>query len=137
MNRDELAARAAVLRQMASFIESLPELGDAYYGGMQINIFFNTKEELAVAARAIGSFEKVATDSHFWLRKNFGDRPDDQIDFCVARDKVCKRVAKTIVKPARPEVLLPAEPEREETVFEWECPDSILAPEESEAVEAG
>lgn len=138
------------LRDMANFMEKVQDvpLPDAVsavvYGG---NVHFadgkhypmDSKEGLAIIADRIGQCEKEY-GSYFTLIKKFA--PGIAIQWMMIRDQVCEKIVTgTITRPAEPEKIIPARPERVEELFEWKCapimaalpkPDSIEMPEEGE-----
>ena len=112
------------MRDLANFLEENPDVKFDAYPGFTA---FVKADELPVVARKIGAAEKVASDMFYSLRKWFGPIC---MDWTCDREQVCQKVATgTRVIPAEPErtVVLPAKPEREEVVYEWKCPDSLLA----------
>lgn len=121
---------AADLRAMADQMESIQDMDEITYGGIQLNCFVKDADGLATVGRRIGKFTKMSGDNYFWIRKKFPNGAE--IDFVIAHDKICKRIEEKIVVPAKPERILPAEPEHEETVVKWECPESIFQGAESE-----
>ncbi len=108
---------------MADFLESHEGRFDPPDGQVMLNVWppvgVNQKQWLADMARICGHAKKLAQDKYFFVRKSCGQVV---LDFNVYRDKVCKRrqVGTRTV---------PAQPEREEPVYEWDCPDSLLREE--------
>jgi hypothetical protein len=105
------------MRAMVDFFEQHPELKHPYYEN--INIFVDTKEEMAIFARASG-WAKEYNDSWFMLRRTFGD--DITLDVNIQRSTVCRQVevGEKLV-PAQPAV-----PEHVKKVYEWVCDDAVL-----------
>lgn len=115
------------LRAVADFFEQNPEVEAEDYPHT-FNFPGRTKEDLAVAAKALGHAEKQVTDSHFVIHGVIGGHI---LDFYNNRDAICERikvgekVIPAVTLPARAEaVIIPA---RIEEVYEWKCPDSLLA----------
>ena len=84
-----------------------------------INAFADTREEIAAVART-GSWRKAFAGDWFSLRREFGGSV--ALDVSIQRAQVCKRVVVG-------KMTLPAQPEREVEQVEWQCEDSLLAPE--------
>jgi hypothetical protein len=116
-------------RQLADFLEANPAPG--CIKGMfweTWNLFVNSKEEMAEAARWLGSCDKHTKGNWFCLTRKFGNI---SAEVNIEHERVCERVkVGERVVPARPERVLPAEPEKVEEVYEWKCPESILRPNE-------
>lgn len=111
------------LRNVADFLEKRPSLkvGFTY---LSINLFVETKEELAEAIRELGTCDKRSVGEWLTARKSFG--PHVCLEVNAPHDKCCERVVVgTKVIPAKPSV-----PERIEEIVEWRCPTSILQPGE-------
>jgi hypothetical protein len=83
------------------------------------------REMLADLAKRLGSGEKVYYGDFFWFKHSFG--PHVLVDAACNRETVCERVVvgKKLV-PAHGEIVLPAEPEKEIDIVEWNC-HSLLA----------
>lgn len=114
------------LRDFADWLEAHPVLPPTLYGlpNGRILLFVKDKDQLAAAARWLGTCEKVVTEDWFSLVKTFGPIA---LEALIERPQVCERVKiGEKVIPAQPERVLPAEPERVEEVYEWQCPESIL-----------
>lgn len=112
------------LRDMANFIERHP---DAVCEFTHVHICEFDKIT-ALARRGYGLLKKEVTSNWFMLVKEFGPRV--KIEWNESRERVCKKVSKgTKVIPAEPAktVTIEAKPERVEEIFEWECPESLLA----------
>ena len=113
------------LREAANWIEAndLPiqmELGTPPY----LNLWCANGDEMAVIAKSFSPFEKHFGDSCLvWINRQFAGL---QVQVTAWKDAVCRKIEKRTIKPAQPEILLPAMPEREEVIVEWECPQSIL-----------
>lgn len=113
------------LRALADWLEQ-KDVGGlvANEGILSINVFLHSKEELAAHAKLIGSFTKQASGGYFFLRKEFS--PCVRIEWNVKQDDVCEKVITQRVRPAEPEMVVPAKPERIEEIVEYVCPESIL-----------
>lgn len=125
------AAYIAGLREFADWLESVPIEAPISCDGFRV--FTYRKDVLLAMRRATGLSQKEMQGDYLRFIKHFSGGHY----FQVYSDKknTCERVKvgeKTI--PARPETVLPAEPEKVVEVFEWLCPESILA--DSEPVEA-
>jgi hypothetical protein len=112
------------LRELADFMESHPDINLG--GWMCLNLFVNTREELADMARKVGTCQKKISGDYYFLQRDFGGGVTLEIN--CSRDKVCAKVSKgKKIVPAKPERVLPAEPEQEIEEFEYVCPDSLLS----------
>ena len=115
------------LRELADFYDQHPEvkLPGSVSG---FSIFGANKEELAIGARAFGKAEKLFTETAFQLVKTFPSGL--KLEFYKCRESVCERVevgeevVPAHVIPATEEVFIP---ESVKKIYEWRCPDSILA----------
>lgn len=119
----EKAAYIAGLREFANWLESKP-IGRPHSDG-RILFCSQSKKEFFAIRRACAIAEKDLHGDYVHFVKRFsGD-----VSFVLFAEKslTCERVkVGTKIVPAKPQVTLPAEPEREEEVWEWQCPDSIL-----------
>lgn len=125
----------AALRQLADYLES-HEITDTYknrwsgkdedlFSAPHLEVYTDNKELFGNICGAMGSFIKEVSDySTGAVHKlpsgaYFGVR--------ASRSVVCKRVivgTKTV--PAKEEEIIPAEPEHEEEIVKWECPESFI-----------
>lgn len=126
--RRELVAN---LRDMADFIENVE--GVPLPDGIALSVYqgilpfengmhygMDTKEGAALLADRIGSFNKAYTDNLITFRKTFGEYAS--IHWMMYREKVCERVqVGTVRKAAEPEKVIPAVPEHDEPIYEWNC----------------
>ena len=121
----ERADMIAGLRNLADFLEQTPEFDD-FCLPLEVLSFAKGKMQLAATAKLIAPCIKQTCGDWFYFIRDFGG--EVRIKACIERTALCEKVevGKRIV-PARPETVLPATPEKEETVWEWVCPDSILA----------
>lgn len=119
MSKENGASKGAVidgLRALLDFLEEHPHLQPNHYM-WPITFWAETPEELAAAARDMKVVTKEASDLFFTLTRDFGGGV--QFSVRIPRAQLCTRrqVGTRIV---------PAQPEHEEPVYEWDCPDSIL-----------
>lgn len=127
------------LRNVADFFETHPELKAPYevtrgekltvgfFGEITDDLDIDSKEGAAAFVRIVGGrIKKDANDSHLIL---VADKGSFAVRAVASRDALCERVQTgTRIVPATEETFIPAQPEREEPVYEWRC-NSILAPE--------
>ena len=117
------------LLKLAKFLRDNPEFTAP--GVMTLNLFVKSKEEFAAQMRCIGSCEKWTIGNYMFVSKSFSRSVT--LDLNCQRDKVCERVqvGERVIpaEPERtvPETTIPAKPETREPIFEWQCPDSLLA----------
>lgn len=131
------------LRELADFVESkdFPEKWASYFGTETafdkptLNFSVQNKNDFGKIAAAMGSFEKLRDSYSTGALKKM---PSGAIIHLTAsREVVCKKiVVGTRTVPAKPERILEAEPEREEEIVEWECPESFVALKEEETAHA-
>jgi hypothetical protein len=112
------------LRELADYLESNEAVPLPYLG--QFDAFVCNKDELADAARAMGSCDKVASGAWFYLRKSFS--AGIQLHVNINRDIVCERVQTGTKKVKMPAQQALPEREVDEPVYEYHCPDSIMRP---------
>lgn len=115
------------LRKLADFIEAHAELFE-YSMPVKIDLFAHNREEFAEKIRKMGGGDKKEQFGWFIFEKKFGQH---SIELNIQRDRVCTKVktGTKIVSKIDPEYLETAPRiEVEEDVYEWECPESILAP---------
>jgi hypothetical protein len=103
---------------MASAVERLPESSAMYVSSVCV-LAKDIHQLLAMRAAIGGAWKKDVYDSTFALNNG-------EISIIADRDQVCRKVTREVAVPARPEIVLPAEPKRVETVTEWECPESLM-----------
>jgi hypothetical protein len=114
------------LRAIADFFEQHEEIGLPHDAEYFSYFSAQTKEEMALLSRALGSCNKKYGDWQFILSRNFGAVTFRAI---VSREQICKRVV--VGKKAIPGHVLPAKPEEyipahEEDVIEWQCDEPLL-----------
>lgn len=118
------SALAAVLREVAAFVEGLDiDIPESLVSG-SIGLHGLSKDDLAALARASRKITKhVSSDgSTFWLERGFG--LDVRLNaFARSRAEVCRRVV--VGTEDVPERVTPAHTRE---LVEWEC-DPLLAPE--------
>ncbi len=120
----------AGMRELADWLEDHPDVKRPSIWTTTINIFAADKEKLIELRRATGLSQKVEAGEFFMFRKEF--RGGWKVDLNVNKQHTCERVkVGTKVVPAKPprSIELPAEPEKVEDVYEWKCPETILASE--------
>lgn len=131
MNKTEYVA---ALRELAAFVEGkdFPDRWTGYWGGNDsfptptLDFLVITKNDFGALARALGSFTKEASSSYTSVRKQL--ESGVMVSVSAPREKVCKKIVIGKRKlAAEPETIIPAKPEREEDVVEWECPESFVA----------
>jgi hypothetical protein len=113
------------LREMADFADRHPDLFNSR--GEKFNIFATDAKDFARKARALGKADKIQEGSFYILRRRFGPH---MVDLNIFRKELCEKVlvGTKIVSRQDPE-LIAAVPviEVTEDVYEWHCPESILA----------
>ena len=100
------------LRDAADFLEAHPAL-ETPFGRLAVNVFVDTKEELAEYART-AAWKKGGNDSYFWLKRDIGSL---SYEVNINREQVCRRiVVGTDTIPAQ-------------TVekIEWACDEPLMA----------
>lgn len=124
------------LHEAAEFLERNREKLDDLrmcYPGALVWFFVDEPDHLANYLTGLGHrSSKEASGDCFNVDYKFGD--SFTLQFTQHRSHVCKRIEREVVHPALPETIIPAKPERVETVVEWECPESLLEKREAEAV---
>jgi len=124
------------LRELADYLESheIPDTkpnrwtgqADDLFPTLRMDIYVDDKELFGRICAAMGTFTKEVSDySTSAVRTltngaTFGVR--------ASRSVVCKRIVvgtKTVA--AKEEEIIPAEPEHEEEIVKWECPESFVS----------
>lgn len=124
------------IRNLADFLESkeFPESWINSYGGEEsypnpyLSLFVYKKEDFSLFSKLIGGFKKSVTDSFLSFEKE-----GSSFSMMVhgSRENICERVKiGTKIIPAKEEEIIPAEPEKEEDVYEWKCPESFIGMKE-------
>lgn len=134
MDVNEIEKVVTSLRSFASFLEERGEgLPHFYLPGFFVHVseyhedehgnwvvdHEKTKEVMAQCARAMKPCEKEYVGDDLELVRQFGE-----VRFTVysSRDAVCERKqVGTKIIPAKEARIVPAEPEREEPVYEYDC----------------
>ena len=109
------------MRELADFLEEHPQF--IGYGGVQIDLFADNAAEMSEMVRGSGKWDKADRGVWFSLARYFGGH---HIFINAEREAVCERVqvdTKTVMKPDPSAPLVTVE----EPVYEWHCPDSLLA----------
>lgn len=123
------------LREAADFFENHPQLQVPM--DRSFTVYGIKGADLATFAKAFGKCDKVTDEYSFQLVHTLPS--GFNLNTYTSRENVCKRVlVNTEIIPAH---IIPAIPEKmvEETtrnVYEWECPESILALNATEEEEA-
>lgn len=131
------------LRELADYVESreFPEkiknwIGDEsdLFESPGLNFYTRNKHDFGLIATAMGSFEKVRTDYSTGAIKKLASGVE--VKLTANRDVICKKiVVGTRTVAGTPERIIEAEPEREEEIVEWECPESFVSLKEDEPQE--
>src|ERR1700677_796620 len=111
------------LREIVEFLHNHPEAINTY-SSLRVPIGVDSTEDLIDRATAIGGkWDKEEGEEYFHLVKHFGEH---QVRLMVKRDQVCERVligneTVEVPDPNAPKVTIT------QPVYEWRCPDSLLA----------
>lgn len=118
--------KAKLLEHLADFnvlINALPDGINSYtwISAQELNIWADNLEEARKVLAAVSiTMEKRNLNDQIWLVGQAGS-----VSLRIILDKGektgCKRIEKTRIVPAQE-----ALPEREETYYEWECPDFLF-----------
>ncbi len=118
------------LRDLADFLEQHPDFPSLPLDGgsaLTIMSYTLTREQLASMPRTLGGrWDKDADDTYYHLRRRFGPH---QVQLYTSRGDVCERVqvgTRTVQQPAPDAPPVPMV-DVEVPVYEWRCPDSLLA----------
>ena len=117
------------LIKLATFLADNP--GFVVDGVLWMNVFARSKEQFVAQMRFLGSAAKLEGNAYLTIQKKFSRNV--VIELNCQREKVCERVqvGERVIpaEPERtvPEITIPAKPETREPIFEWQCPDSLLA----------
>lgn len=126
----EKAEWLAGLQAMVDFLAEHPE-AIRTWDNFQLDLFFyppDTVGQLAEAAKRLGGrWDKSTGGSYFFLTKSFPG--GHAIHLNASRESVCTRVqvgttSVEVPDPDAPKIVV------ETPVYEWVCPDSLLAPAE-------
>lgn len=123
---DRTTAWFAAARALLDWLEQHPDYINTY-STFRMDVFVDSKDELADAARTMGRADKEVFGSFFTVRKQFGAH---SLDVNAPRDEVCRKVV-TGTRHVPTKVI----EAHEEEIVEWVCDDALLAPKStSEAV---
>lgn len=116
------------LRGLADFLESRPlDLTGAYFSTPELYLFCNSSEEFLSNVKRLGGFKREFNEYYAQAIKRFGDI---RLIVNVNRQAVCERVKVGVeVRPAEPERVIAAVPERIVDKYEYKCPESLLSGE--------
>lgn len=113
------------LRALANFYEAHPDLILPHEP--QLSICPEGRSGMAATAKIFGSCEKNVDEAFYRLIKKFGVIELRAIEY---RSAVCERIVIGVkeipetILPAREETIVPAHVEE---IYEWHCPESLLA----------
>jgi len=115
------------LRELAEWFDAHPEVDEPTYKALSIYPP-DDPEVIATVARAMGTARKVWEDQLLYIKKDFGGGVELSAAF--SREAICKKVVKGYkMVPAVAEHVVPAQPERQVEIVEWECSEpSLLVP---------
>ncbi len=123
------------LRELAEFVEKtdLPDQVKDFYGEKvdsfdppKLFLYLRSKPEFVDIVSKIGAYEKTKTGGFVGVKKILPSGASMMLD--IHSEQICKKVkVGTRIVPAREEEIIPAEPEQEEDVYEWQCPESFNA----------
>jgi len=114
------------LRELADFAEQHPTLFERQYGET-VNLFAYSPEEMAEQTATLGTSVKTISENWYTMTRRFGPH---RLDLSIGRKTFCERVQTGTVTVEKPD---PEALERvptievEEPVYEWICPESVLA----------
>ena len=138
MNKQQYVA---ALRELADFVEQrdFPEQSKLSYGygksdnfsAPELSFWTYDKTDFANICAAMGSFEKKRDQ---WCTGAVNTLPGGAtVRVTASRETICRKVVVGTRKvEAKPEEIIPAEPEHEEDIVEWECPESFIALKEEQ-----
>ena len=116
------------LKQLVSFLESHEfdlEDGKHYFSNPELYLFTNTGDGFIKNVRNLGGFKREFNDYAANAVKQFGST---KLVVHSSRGSVCEKIKVGVkVVPAVPERIIPAQEERIEEVYEYKCPESLLA----------
>ena len=122
---DEAREVSGCLRQIADWLEANADTLDCDRVSHGVTyLWCDTPEQFASCAKALGKFRKDASGSYFNASRFFGPI---ELQATIGRENLCRRIVHKRIEPAKPAMLIEAQPEREVEVIEYECPESILA----------
>ena len=103
------------LRDLADFLDQHPAVPYPPY--VQLNVFCQTKDEIAAVARAGGGWAKEYNGPWFYLKKTFG--PDLELHIDIDREQVCRKV---VIGTRH----VDAQPAHDVEEVEWVCDELTL-----------
>jgi hypothetical protein len=120
------AEMVASLRKLAALLEKNLELPLPYLGKININAV--DRDQLAKCAKALAPLKpkKEASEGYFELVVPFGE--SFELSVFVMRAQVCERRQVGTKTFTRQVPVTTREETVVEPVYEWTCPDSLLAP---------
>lgn len=124
------------LRELANYVEAkdFPDTITGWWSTERRDVFdpftlyINARNpiDFGTLCSSLGSFEKVVTDYSTGAEVKLSSGM--KVHVSISREQVCrKKVVGTKIVPAKEEEIIPAEPEREVEIVEWECPESFIA----------
>ena len=123
------------LRELVLYLGANPEAIN-HYSQLRVVQWADDASDMADLAVSIGGrWDKEETDTHFRLIKSFGTH---EVVIVTDREKVCERVQIGVETVEVPDPTVPLVSVTR-PVYEWRCPDSLLAlaePRPSEVVPA-
>ena len=123
------------LRELVLYLGANPEAIN-HYSQLRVVQWADDASDMADLAVSIGGrWDKEETDTHFRLIKSFGIH---EVVIVTDREKVCERVQIGVETVEVPDPTVPLVSVTR-PVYEWRCPDSLLAlaePRPSEVVPA-
>jgi hypothetical protein len=133
-NAPESATFADGLRRLADLLDEHPDLAE--YQSLDLSHFVSDLDEMTAARRRVGGRWEKRTfgDSYFALVRDLGGNV--AISLNASRAKVCERVQTGVKTVTMPDPALVADLPSvtvEEPVYEWICPESVLADGQSVA----
>ena len=130
-NAPEGVTFADGLRALADLIDQQPEIGK--YNMVYLSMVPHDREELVELARELGGrWDKETDGSYFRLNRTFhkGEHSSITLGLALPHHHVCEQVrtgTRTIEVPD-PELVAEIPTIKvEEPIWEWKCPDSLLA----------
>lgn len=112
------------LRILTDFLDAHPAAVPRYQC-IRMDHFVDTLDEATAVRRAVGGqWTKHEMGSFFVLRRRI--TPHTTIEVTLAREQACERVqvgTETVMVPAEDAPMV----EVEQPVYEWKCPESLLA----------
>lgn len=117
------------LRAMADWLEAHSEV---QIPSIDVTVWSFGGRTFQQAVAALGAFDKEYTDSFVRAVVRFGAL---RLVFSDWRETVCQKV-QTGTRHVDARTIVTEEPEHDEPVYEWRCPESWLKPAETQEKEA-